>query len=49
MDKKELLYKCAEMFEKSYAHLSGKNDRHTVYSLDAGDMELWKSVYYAEL
>ena len=49
MDKKELLYKCAEMFEKYYARLSGKNDRNTVYSLDAGDMELWKSAYYAEL
>lgn len=49
MDKRELIDKCAEMFEKYYDSLAGKNERHTVYSLDAEDMKLWKETYYVEL
>lgn len=40
MDKRELVYKCAEMFEKYYDRLSGKNDAHTVYSLDTEDINV---------
>lgn len=49
MNKIKLIYECAEMFEKYYARLSGKNDRCTVYFLDTKDMEIWKSAYYEEL
>ncbi len=49
MDKKELVSRCAEMFERYYDRLSGKNDSHRVYSLDTEDMKLWKTVYFVEL
>lgn len=49
MDKNKLILECAEMLENYYKRFSGKYNSHKVYSLDSGDMDSWKKIYYPEL